>query len=110
MDNMDDLREAMSRIGSSAEDAGAACDKLRDVADALYSCAAAYEIMQEMLRRIGEAFGAYMGEPAELATEPLPPKKAPPRPPLYAGPQNKGRTWTRQPPRLARSCCRKMRR
>lgn len=39
-----------------------------------------------------------------------PPKTKPRRPPRYAGPQNKGRTWNRQPPRLARSDCRKMRR
>lgn len=38
------------------------------------------------------------------------PRKKLPRPPKYAGPANKGRTWTRQPPRLARSSCRKMRR
>ncbi len=38
------------------------------------------------------------------------PRKKLPRPPRYAGPQNKGRAWNRQPPRLARSCCRKMRR
>lgn len=33
-----------------------------------------------------------------------------PRPPRYAGPQNKGRSWSSQPPRLARSSCRKYRR
>lgn len=38
------------------------------------------------------------------------PRKKLPRPPKYAGPANKGRQWTRQPPRLARSNCRKMRR
>lgn len=38
------------------------------------------------------------------------PRQKLPRPPRYAGPQNKGREWTRQPPRLARSDCRKMRR
>lgn len=46
----------------------------------------------------------------DLGTLPPFPKKDPPRPPRYAGPQNKGRSWTRQPPRLARSSCRKMRR
>lgn len=38
------------------------------------------------------------------------PRKKLPRPPKFAGPQNKGRAWNQQPPRLARSCCRKMRR
>lgn len=40
---------------------------------------------------------------------PAPPQKLP-RPPRYAGPRNKGTLYTQRPPRLARSCCRKMRR
>ncbi len=39
-----------------------------------------------------------------------PPKTTPRRPPRYAGPQNKGRAWTRQPPRVARSSCKRNRR
>lgn len=38
------------------------------------------------------------------------PRQKLPRPPKCSGPQNKGRTWSRQPPRLARSHCRKYRR
>lgn len=38
------------------------------------------------------------------------PRKERRRPPRYAGPQNKGRSWTRQPPRVARSNCRRTRR
>ena len=38
------------------------------------------------------------------------PRQKLPRPPKYAGPQNKGRSWDRQPPRQARSHCRKYRR
>lgn len=37
------------------------------------------------------------------------PAKRLPRPPRYAGPKNKGNPYTQQPPRVARSCCRKMR-
>ena len=66
-----------------------------------------------MLQRIANYFESTREEweqLLDLATLPPLPKKDPPRPPRYAGPQNKGRSWTRQPPRLARSSCRKMRR
>lgn len=80
-----------------AEIARAYCEQL---GDALRQAFAPYT---ESLRQTLEA----------LATEvytPGPPRKKPPRPPRYAGPQNKGREWTRQPQRLARSHCRKNRR
>lgn len=38
-------------------------------------------------------------------TLPTQPRKGYGRPPRYAGPANKGRSWTRQPPRVARSNC-----
>lgn len=53
--------------------------------------------IEEMLAEIKEQ--EYFYEKEEL-----------PRPPKCAGPQNKGRTWSNQPPRLARSHCRKYRR
>lgn len=53
--------------------------------------------MEDLLAQIGEI---------NFTT---PPKMAP-RPPRYAGPKNKGNPYTQQPPRVARSCCRKMRR
>lgn len=75
---------------------------------------AALDAWVELLKSIEQAFKpvAEMWERLlhELATAPPPPKKNPPRPPRNDGPQNKGRSWTRQPPRLARSCCRKIRR
>lgn len=67
----------------------------------------------EMLERIALAFHHVQEifmQLQDLATTPPPQKKEPPRPPRYAGPKNKGRSWTRQPTRQARSSCRKMRR
>lgn len=79
------------------------------------------EIARAFCEQLGEALRQAFAPRAEslrqaleaLAAEaytPEPPRKKPPRPPRYAGPQNKGREWTRQPPRLARSDCRKYRR
>lgn len=68
--------------------------------------AAAYEALRQMVAANMEDM---LDELRDLEIIYLP-KTTPPRPPRYAGPQNKGRAWNRQPPRLARSCCRKMRR
>lgn len=68
--------------------------------------AAAYEALRQMAAASMEDILAEL-EDLEII---YPPKTTPRRPPRYAGPKNKGRAWNRQPPRLARSNCRKMRR
>ena len=71
--------------------------------------AAAFEAMRQMVVDAGDQLLDALD--ALDALEPIPiPREKPKRPPKYDGPQNKGRAWTRQPPRLARSDCRKMRR
>lgn len=110
MESIDKLREALIAAGESKEAAWEAAEKMRKAVGAMEEVLEAFESLR---RSILDAFApslGYLEELAELLTAPLPPKEKPPRPPRSAGPQNKGRSWTRQPPRLARSCCRKMRR
>lgn len=75
--------------------------------------------MVQELERLGQAMRELIAPFAESLRQAIEdikagtvytPRKKLPRPPKYAGPANKGRQWTRQPPRLARSDCRKMRR
>ena len=116
MGNFDDLREAMARLASSASELARL---FREMGGTLQTAAdEAAQDFQKARAEFLQALGCYYDQSlqeivdqlADLAADPPPPKKKPPRPPRYAGPQNKGRTWNRQPPRLARSCCRKMRR
>jgi len=68
------------------------------------------EQLREAFDKIVAPYAACVRQAAEEIGAIYTPRKKLPRPPRYAGPQNKGRSWTRQPPRLARSDCRKMRR
>lgn len=70
---------------------------------------AALSYMRQLIAQSAETFAEMLDEMADLAYIQLPDKQWP-RPPRHAGPQNKGRSWNRQPPRQARSNCRKMRR
>lgn len=91
--------------------------------EALEELAEALQKMVEVIRqdcdRLGQALREAFTPFAECLRQAIEdikagtvytPRKKLPRPPKYAGPANKGRQWTRQPPRLARSSCRKMRR
>jgi uncharacterized coiled-coil protein SlyX len=89
---------------------------LHELAEALQEVVAA---IQRDVERLAEAMRKIINPFAECLRQALEdikagiiytPRKKLPRPPRYAGPQNKGRSWTRQPQRLARSDCRKMRR
>jgi hypothetical protein len=71
--------------------------------------AAVFEAIKAALVQTAESMEEFMAELQGPAYDPEPYKEHR-RPPRYAGPQNKGRAWTRQPPRLARSSCRKYRR
>ena len=71
-------------------------------------CERLAEAMRQMLAPFAESLRQAI-EDIKAGTIYTPRKKLP-RPPKYAGPANKGRQWTRQPPRQARSNCRKMRR
>lgn len=69
------------------------------------------QLHQVLLQAFAPAAEILVKALEDLADDyPVKPRQKLPRPPRYAGPQNKGRLWTRQPPRLARSDCRKMRR
>lgn len=118
MDKMDELREALKRLSKTATEAAQAFGEMaEEMRQAAAEAARAYEQEREkFLRALNDAYKAdhpeIMDGLADYAVEPeeIPRKPKQPRPPKYAGPQNKGREWNRQPPRLARSCCRKMRR
>lgn len=91
-------------------------DSLHDLAEALQELDAAisysWEQVFQAMQQLAEPFAECLRQALEdinAGTMHTPRKKLP-RPPRYAGPTNKGREWTRQPPRLARSCCRKNRR
>lgn len=70
---------------------------------------AAYEALRRMVADNADSIKEMLDAIADMEIIYLP-KTTPRRPPRYAGPKNKGRAWNRQPPRLARSDCRKMRR
>lgn len=91
-------------------------EKLAELAEAIQAVA---DAVRQDCERLGEALRQMTAPSTECLRQALEdlragiiytPRKKLPRPPRYAGPQNKGRPWTRQPPRVARSCCRKMRR
>lgn len=91
-------------------------EALEELAETLQKMAAAAQQSCEQLSKAMSELIAPFAECLRQALEDIKagtvytPRKKLPRPPKYAGPANKGRTWTRQPPRLARSSCRKMRR
>lgn len=106
----ENLRQLMEAEGYSPEEIDETCARYSQNLQKMQEAAKEWV---EMMERIAQAFAStkeICEELLELATMPPPPKKEAPRPPRYAGPQNKGRSWTRQPPRLARSSCRKYRR
>ena len=91
-------------------------ETLAELAEALQAVADAVrqdcERLAEALRQMIEPFAECLRQTMEqIETGAIfKPRKPLPRPPKYAGPANKGRSWTRQPPRVARSSCRKYRR
>jgi hypothetical protein len=88
----DDFAKAMQELVAAAQES---CEKL---------AAALHELTEPFAAALEQVL-------KEIQTgEILEPRQKLPRPPKYAGPANKGRTWSRQPPRLARSHCRKNRR
>ena len=91
-------------------------ETLAELAEAIQAIT---DAVRQDCERLGEALRQLVAPFAESLRQTLEeikagtvctPRKNLPRPPKFAGPQNKGRAWSRQPPRLARSCCRKMRR
>lgn len=104
-----ELRQLLEAEGYTQEEIeymAAMCFPYADLAAAVDEWVAMLQRLANYFESAKEVFSHLM----DLGTLPPLPKKDPPRPPRYAGPQNKGRSWTRQPPRLARSSCRKMRR
>lgn len=85
---------------------------LRDAEIVITSIIEALEQMWDYLARWMEEFAPVWAEIVAQIGEInyTTPHKMAPRPPRYAGPKNKGNPYTQQPPRVARSCCRKMRR
>lgn len=106
-------QETLEKIALAYQEAAECWQKIMDAwAEAMPG------ILREM-EQLGEALRKAFAPAAESLRQVLEeiqagtiykPREKLPRPPRYAGPQNKGRAWNRQPPRLARSCCRKMRR
>lgn len=91
-------------------------EELHKLAEAIQKIS---ETVQQDCERLAEAMREMIAPFAECLRQALEeikagtaytPRKPLPRPPKYAGPQNKGREWNRQLPRLARSSCRKIRR
>lgn len=70
---------------------------------------AAFETIVERIKQTMEDLDAVAAAIQAMASIPIP-RKEHRRPPRYAGPQNKGRSWNRQPPRVARSNCPRRRR
>ena len=95
MIDQETLAELVEAIQKISEDVQQDCERLA-------------EAMRQMIAPFAESLRQAI-EDIKAGTVYTPRKKLP-RPPKYAGPANKGRQWTRQPPRLARSNCRKMRR
>lgn len=94
MDNTDELQAAIQEL---ADIARAYCEQLG-------------EALRQAFAPAADSIRQAIEELAAAGTGPEIPRKKLPRPPRYAGPQNKGRSWTRQPPQMARSHCRKYRR
>lgn len=106
------LHEAILKMGHTEAIADAFCDWYFDPAGYQYSIdqmEAVLETARQAIAAAATSFSEMLDEMTDLVYIQLPDKQWP-RPPRYAGPQNKGRSWNRQPPRLARSNCRKMRR
>ena len=113
MIDREELRRVILLEGYTEEQADAFCEWYYGPYGWEYTIdqmAAAFEEIKRAIAKTAELWEEYLTELRDLALDPLPRYEAPRRPPRYAGPQNKGRSWTRQPPRLARSCCRKIRR
>lgn len=91
------------------ETMAALAEALQKIAEAVQqSCEQLSKALSDMVTPFAEDLRQIL-EDIQTGVVYTPPQKLP-TPPKYAGPQNKGRSWTRRPPRLARSDCRKMRR
>ena len=118
MGNMDELPETVKILAKAAAEIGKAMSEvahaIREAADEVARDA---QTAREEFARALESYNQQkiqeaLESLADMGVDPeeIPRKPERPRPPKFAGPQNKGRAWTRQPQRLARSCCRKCRR
>lgn len=119
----EELRQIMEAEGYNPEEIDEACATNYGAIKDLDELAKAIQEIAENVRQACETMGKALREAFAPAAESLrqalealaaecqaKPRQKLPRPPRYEGPQNKGRTWTRQPLRQARSSCRKMRR
>lgn len=119
----EELLQIMEAEGYSPEEIDKACATNYGAIKDLDELAKAIQEIAENVRQACETLGKALREAFAPAAERLrqalealatdyqaKPRQKLPRPPRCAGPQNKGRSWIRQPPRLARSSCRKMRR
>jgi hypothetical protein len=108
MINEEELRALLEIEGYSQEQA----DEIRATHD-YRAIVSGMQAVWDALTAIANQFAAELAgaleELADTAYTPEPKKKHP-RPPRYAGPRNKGRSWTPAPPRVARSDCRRYRR
>lgn len=106
------LHQFVLRMGYTQEQADAYCEWYFGPYGWEWSidqAVAAFEAVKQAIVQAADQMEEYLAELQELAYDDQPHKERR-RPPRYAGPANKGRPWTRQPPRVARSCCRKSRR
>lgn len=104
------VRKILEAEGYTAEQIEAALHAAKQV---FASMIESLETLRDCLARWEEEIAPAWAEIVAQITEiayPVPPKRRAPRPPRYAGPKNKGNPYTQQPARVARSCCRKMRR
>lgn len=102
------LEKPWDEIKETAERLQPVFEKLGE--EMVEAFATVWESIYQAFSVLGDSLQQSLELMAAEAYTPDPPRKKPPRPPRYAGPQNKGREWNRQPKRLARSSCRKMRR
>lgn len=104
----DELRTVLAAKGYSQEK----IDEMNATAQPLPGIPEYIEQLAAALRAWGDhmadAFSDFLEQITTIAYN-TPAEKLP-RPPRYAGPRNKGTQYTQRPPRVARSCCRKMRR
>lgn len=108
MINEEELRALLEIEGYSREQADEICAQVcagvlvGDIQAAIEACVA-------LIIQFTDALAAVLPKLVAAAYT-HEPKKKHHRPPRYAGPRNKGRSWTPAPPRVARSNCRRYRR
>ncbi len=108
----DQVRTLLTAEGYSPEEIDALLDKAKAVNTYLAAFQENMESLAAALRTWCDTFAQDIEKIVAQITEICyaTPQKKLPRPPRYAGPRNKGAAYTQRLPRVARSCCRKMRR